>query len=119
GGPMRPLTLACTPQAPRGRRVAAAVAVDLAKIGARVRLVPLPTRAALLARVGPPVQPGIDLALLGWSGEFFDAYNFFDQFPCASGLNVAGWCDPSFDALMAQAVRALDDKARRSLERRI
>lgn len=117
--PGRTLTLAFTTQDPHAKTVATAIGVAFAQLGARVRLVPLSTRAALLARVGPPISPGIDLALLGWSGEFFDAYNFFDQFTCASGLNVAGWCDPTFDALMTQAVRTLDNGARRALERRL
>ena len=115
----RPLALAFTTQDPRLRAVASVIASDLARIHIRVRLVPLRSRAALLARIRQPIAPDIDLALVGWSGEFFDAYNFFDQFTCVSGLNFAGWCDPSYDALMAQAVRTLDDGDRRALERRI
>jgi ABC-type oligopeptide transport system substrate-binding subunit len=57
--------------------------------------------------------------LLGWSSKIFDAYNLLDVFPCGSAFNVAGWCDPSYDALMRQAVRTLDDQARWRIERRL
>jgi dipeptide transport system substrate-binding protein len=66
---------------------------------------------------GPPTQPGIDMVLLGWSSEFFDQYNILDLFPCASAFNVARWCDRSYDRLMHQAVRELDDQARYRIER--
>jgi ABC-type oligopeptide transport system substrate-binding subunit len=73
----------------------------------------------LLRLAGPPAQPGIDLVLLGWSAEFFDAYNILDLFPCGSAFNVAQWCDRSYDRLMAQAVRTLDDEDRWRIERRL
>ena len=60
-----------------------------------------------------------DLTLLGWSPKIFDAYNLLDVFPCGSAFNVARWCDPSYDALMGQAVRELDDEARWRIERRL
>ena len=82
-----------------------------------VRLRPVSTRNALQSLAGPP--PRADLILLGWSGEFFDAYNFLDQFPCSSALNIAQWCDPSFDALMHRAVRTLDAEARYRIEQQL
>jgi oligopeptide transport system substrate-binding protein len=60
-----------------------------------------------------------DLTLLGWSTKVFDAYNLLDVFPCGSAFNVARWCDPSYDALMRQAVRELDDEARWRIERQL
>jgi ABC-type transport system substrate-binding protein len=62
---------------------------------------------------------GADLVLLGWNPKIFDAYNIFDLFPCGSAFNVAQWCDPAYDGLMRRAVRTLDDRARRQVERRI
>jgi ABC-type oligopeptide transport system substrate-binding subunit len=82
-----------------------------------VRLQPLPSRARLLETAGPP--PRADLVILGWSGEFFDAYNFYDQFACSSALNVAQWCDRNFDRLMHEAVRTLAPRIRYRIERRI
>jgi dipeptide transport system substrate-binding protein len=73
----------------------------------------------LLGLAGPPARPEVDLVLLGWSSKIFDAYNLLDVFPCGSAFNVAGWCDPSYDALMRQAVRTLDDQARWRIERRL
>jgi ABC-type transport system substrate-binding protein len=62
---------------------------------------------------------GADLVLLGWNPKIFDAYNIFDLFPCGSAFNVAQWCDPAYDGLMRRAVRTLDGRARRQVERRI
>ena len=59
-----------------------------------------------------------DLVLLGWSSKVFDPYNQLDQFTCGSAFNVARWCDRSYDALMRQAVRTLDDE-RWQLERKL
>ena len=60
-----------------------------------------------------------DLTLLGWSSKVFDPYNQLDQFTCGSAFNVARWCNPSYDALMRQAVRTLDDNDRWQIERRL
>jgi ABC-type transport system substrate-binding protein len=80
---------------------------------------PVGTLTQLLALVGPPARPGVDLVLLGWSSKVFDAYNILDLFPCGSAFNVARWCEQSYDALMRKAVRTLDDRARWRIERRI
>jgi dipeptide transport system substrate-binding protein len=84
--------------------------------GLTLTLKPVPTLRQLLSIAGPPAQPGIDAIFLGWSAEFFDAYNILDLFPCASALNVARWCDRSYDRLMHRAVRTLDDRERWRLE---
>jgi peptide/nickel transport system substrate-binding protein len=82
---------------------------------AGVRFTPLavPTPARLRARLGE-----FDLALLGWPGEYFDAYNHYDLFTCTSGL-TAGFCNRKFDQLMHRTVLTLDADNRRKLERRL
>jgi oligopeptide transport system substrate-binding protein len=60
-----------------------------------------------------------DLALLGWSSKVFDPYNQLDQFTCGSAFNLARWCEPSYDALMREAVRTLDDEQRWRIERKL
>ena len=80
---------------------------------------PVPSLRELLALAGPPARAGVDLVLLGWSSKILDAYNLLDLFPCGSAFNVARWCDPSYDALMAKAVRTLDDRQRWRIERRL
>jgi oligopeptide transport system substrate-binding protein len=87
--------------------------------GLTLTLKPVPTLRQLLGLAGPPAQPGIDVVLLGWSAEFFDAYNILDLFTCASALNVARWCDRSYDRLMHRAVRTLDDRKRWQIEREL
>ncbi len=110
------LTLAYTTEDPTAQILVTRIKKQLAPFAA-VRLHAVSTRSALLVLAGPP--PRADLILLGWSGEFFDGYNFLDQFPCSSALNVAQWCDPSFDALMHRAVRTLDAKARYRTEQQL
>jgi hypothetical protein len=87
----------------------------------QIRLVfhPVADLSQLLALAGPPARPGVDIVLLGWSSKVFDAYNLLDLFPCGSAFNVARWCDPTYDALMARAVQALDARQRWRIERRI
>jgi ABC-type transport system substrate-binding protein len=110
------LTLAYTTEDPTAHILVTWIKKRLAPFAA-VRLQSVPTRTALMSVAGPP--PRADLILLGWSGEFFDGYNFLDQFPCSSALNVAQWCDPGFDALMRRAVRTLDAKARYRIEQEL
>jgi ABC-type oligopeptide transport system substrate-binding subunit len=111
------LTLAYTTQDPRGTPVAQGLKERLAEQGVELTSKPVSSLAELVRLAGPPAQPGIDVVLLGWSAEFFDAYNILDLFPCASALNVARWCDPSYDASMRRAVRTLDDAQRYGIER--
>lgn len=116
--PLR-LTLAYTEQDVRAPRLAANVREVLAQDGIELTLRPVRRLRELLRLAGPPAQPGIDLVLVGWSAEFFDAYNILDLFPCGSAFNVAQWCDRSYDRLMAQAVRTLEDEDRWRIERRL
>jgi len=111
------LTLAYTNQDPGAERLASDLRSTLAADGIDLTLKSISTLAGLVRLAGPPAQPGIDMVLLGWSSEFFDEYNILDLFPCASAFNVARWCDRSYDRLMHQAVRELDDQARYRIER--
>jgi ABC-type transport system substrate-binding protein len=86
----------------------------------RVVVRPLYETAAELGQgAGAPARKEVDLVLLGWSPKIFDDYNILDLFPCGSAFNIAHWCDPSYDALMRQTVRTLDDHARRRIERKL
>jgi ABC-type oligopeptide transport system substrate-binding subunit len=111
------LTLAYTSQDPGAEPLASDLRGTLAADGIDLTLRPVTTLAELVRLAGPPAQPGVDLVLLGWSSEFFDQYNLLDLFPCASAFNVARWCDRSYDGLMYEAVRELDDQARYEIER--
>jgi ABC-type oligopeptide transport system substrate-binding subunit len=120
----RPLRLTVTwaEQDVGGSKIAAALrdsAERLRSFRIALDFRPVPTLSRLLELAGPPAQPGIDLVLLGWSSKLFDAYNLLDLFPCGSAFNVAQWCDPSYDALMREAVRTLDDHDRWRIERRL
>jgi ABC-type oligopeptide transport system substrate-binding subunit len=105
-----------------GSKIAAALRDSTARLRSfriSLDLRPVPTLRELLGLAGPPARPGVDLVLLGWSSKLFDAYNLLDVFPCGSAFNIAGWCDPSYDALMGDAVRTLDDQERWRIERRL
>jgi oligopeptide transport system substrate-binding protein len=117
--PPATLTLAYTRQDVEGAQLANRIRTRLGQEGVEVSLKAVPTLSQLVRLAGPPAQPGIDLVLLGWSSEYFDAYNLLDLFPCGSAFNVARWCDPSYDRLMRRAVRTLDDRSRWRLERRL
>ena len=119
--PLR-LTLAYTTEDAQAVRIVAALERARAQLKRfNVELTPkaVPTLRGLVALAGPPAQPGIDLVLLGWRSEFFDPYNILDLFPCASALNVARWCDRSYDRLMHRAVRTLDYRKRWLIERQL
>jgi ABC-type oligopeptide transport system substrate-binding subunit len=109
------LTLAWAREDLGGSRIAARLQREdeqLRRFGITLSYRPVATLQELLATKS-------DLTLLGWSTKVFDAYNLLDVFPCGSAFNVARWCDPSYDALMRQAVRELDDEARWRIERQL
>ncbi|MWK60484.1 ABC transporter substrate-binding protein, partial [Pseudomonas otitidis] len=62
-----------------------------------------------------------DLVFMGWVGDNSDPDNFLGpNLSCAaasSGENLAGWCDPTFDALIRQARAERDDTQRAALYR--
>jgi ABC-type oligopeptide transport system substrate-binding subunit len=116
--PLR-LTLAYAVPDARAARFASRLRAALAEVGTEVTLRPASSLRDLLRLAGPPAQPCIDMVLLGWSAEFFDAYNILDLFPCASALNVSRWCDRGYDALMRRAVRTLDAEERYRIEREL
>jgi ABC-type transport system substrate-binding protein len=119
--PLR-LTVAWARQDVEASRIAAQLRRSAQQLGSfeiHLAFRPVPTLPALLALAGPPARPGVDLVLLGWSSKIFDAFNLLDLFPCGSAFNVARWCEPSYDALMAKAVRTLDQQARWQIERRL
>jgi ABC-type transport system substrate-binding protein len=118
GEPHLNLTLAYTSEDPTGAPTAAVLRNELSAENATIRLIRFPTLQALVQAAGPPARSDIDLVLLGWSSKIFDSYNTLDLFTCGSAFNIAQWCEPSYDRLMREAVRTLDDHARWQVERK-
>ena len=113
--PLR-LALAWTPEDLGGAKVVAALRRNEARLrqfGIELSFRPVPSLQELRT------VDDADLVLLGWSPKVFDAYNLLDLFPCGSAFNVARWCDRSYDALMRQAVRTVDEDDRWRTERRL
>jgi ABC-type oligopeptide transport system substrate-binding subunit len=114
-----PKPLALTVAWAREDRGGSSVAAQLRRQDEQLRRFGITLSYRPVASVQELLATKSDLTLLGWSPKIFDAYNLLDVFPCGSAFNVARWCDPSYDALMRQAVRELDDDARWQIERRL
>jgi oligopeptide transport system substrate-binding protein len=50
--------------------------------------------------------------LSDWLGDYFDPTTFLDIWTSDSGNNHTGWKDPAYDALLAEAARTTDVRAR-------
>ena len=105
-----PLTRAYNPD---GRRVAEMVAADLSRIGIETRLMTAPWRDYR----NNVLAGARGIAFYGWTTDNGDPDNFLglllgcqDGRPVAN--NVAKWCDPEFERLVALA-RATTDRAER------
>ena len=68
--------------------------------------------AQFLESLGPPPDPSVDAYRLGWIGDYVDAMNFLELWTCKSGNNNSNYCDPQYDALVAQARQTPDNDAR-------
>jgi oligopeptide transport system substrate-binding protein len=68
--------------------------------------------AQYLEFLGPPPNKSVDAYRLGWIGDYVDAMNFLEQWTCKSGNNNTNYCDPSYDALVAQARNQPDNDKR-------
>ena len=107
------------PYNPASRRMAEMMADDLARIGVRARLVTAEWgeyRARLQAGAAP-------MALYGWIGDNGDPDNFLGIIlGCHDGRpgpgNVAKWCDPDFERLIAQGKASTDRAEREAIYRR-
>lgn len=55
------------------------------------------------------------ILLSDWVGDYFDATTFLDLWQSDSGNNHTGWRSADYDALLADAARALDPAARAAL----
>jgi oligopeptide transport system substrate-binding protein len=50
-----------------------------------------------------------------WIGDFNDAYSFAQLLQTDFGINLTGYSNPRYDALLAEAVRQADPQRRRAL----
>jgi len=65
--------------------------------------------------LGPPPPKAVDIYRLGWVGDFVDDINFLELWTCDSGNNNTGFCDKTYDALVAKAKQTPDNDARYDL----
>jgi dipeptide transport system substrate-binding protein len=106
------------PYNPNGKRVAEMIQADLATIGIQATL-HTDEWPAYRARL----QNGdISMALYGWTGDNGDPDNFLSVLlGCTAsrpgGNNIARWCDPAYDGLVAAARLTTDRGEREALYR--
>ncbi|GAA4872013.1 ABC transporter substrate-binding protein [Ferrimonas pelagia] len=97
---------------PNAIKTAEILQQDLAKIGVRLNIVSYEW-GGFISKLE---HAEYDSVLIGWAADNLDPDNFFTPLlscdALLSGSNRARWCDPQFDALMAQA-KATEDKATR------
>ncbi len=106
------------PYNPNGKRVAEMIQADLALIGIQAKL-HSDEWPAYRARL----QDGdVSMALYGWTGDNGDPDNFLNVLlGCTSarpgGNNIARWCDPAYEQLIAEAKLVTDQEQREELYR--
>ncbi|MCZ7588005.1 MAG: peptide ABC transporter substrate-binding protein [Gaiella sp.] len=71
--------------------------------------------AQFLEFLGPPPDASVDVYRLGWIGDYVDAMNFLELWTCKSGNNNSNYCDPEYDALVAEARQTADNDDRYEL----
>jgi oligopeptide transport system substrate-binding protein len=69
--------------------------------------------------LGPPPPKSVDVYRLGWVGDFVDDINFLELWTCDSGNNNTGFCDKSYDALVAKAKNTPDNDARYAIYKQL
>jgi oligopeptide transport system substrate-binding protein len=75
--------------------------------------------AQFLEFLGPPPNGDVDVYRNAWIGDYVDAINFLELWTCESGNNNTNWCEPEYDALVAQARETADDAARYAIYRQL
>jgi dipeptide transport system substrate-binding protein len=106
------------PYNPNGKRVAEMIKADLGRIGIRLKLV-----TDEWSQYRSRLQAGeASMALYGWTADNADPDNFLDVLlGCTSarvgGNNIARWCQPEYNALVARAKAAPDQEERARLYR--
>lgn len=100
---------------PNPLKMAQMIQADLKLIGVRAEIASYDGQSAATAID----EQRYDAVLLGWSGDSADPDSLLtSQLSCpaiANGSNRALWCDPAFDALLAQARATADHQLRRTL----
>jgi len=69
--------------------------------------------------LGPPPPKAVDIYRLGWVGDFVDDINFLELWTCDSGNNNTGFCDKSYDDLVAKAKNTPDNGARYAIYKQL
>jgi len=103
----------CTDASANHRRTAVALADQWRQmLGVEVAIVEMEWKAYLVTREAPGE---CDLIRFGWSADFVDPEAFLALFTSGHAQNVAGYSNPAYDALIAQAGIAADAGQRAAL----
>lgn len=105
------------PYNPNARRMAEMIQADWVKIGVKANIVTYEW-GEYLTRLRNGEH---DTALMGWTGDNGDPDNFYSVLlSCTAseaGSNYSKWCNPEFDAILAEAKATTDQEKRVALYR--
>lgn len=90
------------------KNVAQVIQQDWAKIGVKVELANQEWKVFLNTRQ----EGGYSIARHGWSGDYVDPMTFLDLWVTGGGNNDAGYSNPEYDSLVAQAKTEQDSTKR-------
>jgi len=97
--------------APGHREIAVTIQAAWSQLGIQTTIKQMEW-AQYLEFLGPPPNSAVDVFRNGWVGDFVDDINFLELMTCSSGNNNTNWCNKSFDALVAQAEKTLNNAKR-------
>ena len=111
--PVEDVTLVIN-DAPGHREIAVAIQAMWAELGIDTEI-QQQEWAQFLESIGPPPANRIEAFRLGWIADYVDAMNFLELWTCDSGNNSTNYCNPEYDALVAEARRTFDNAERYEL----
>jgi len=116
------ISLYFTTEGGTGEAVATEIQSDLSKAGIKVKLVPLPSGDALYDKGSSPVDPSVNMILLGWGADYLDPYDYYQLFATPSidkTINASNYSNPEFDKLWVESGKTIDKDARFDIDKQM
>jgi len=116
------INLYFTTEGSTGQPVATEIQSDLSKAGVKVKLVPLPSGDALYDKASSPVDPSLNMVLLGWGADYLDPYDYYQLFATPSidkTINTSMYSNPEFDKKWEESGKTIDKDARFDVDKEL